>query len=226
MSLRDTSIVPLGMRAFLKATCRPILSGLENVPTEGGFIVASNHLSFLDSVIIQSILPRQVHFFAKEEYFITPGTKGKIMRWFFNSVGSIPVNRSEQAASVAALDRLVELIGENQGVGIYPEGTRSRDGKLYRGKNGVGWLAIATGVPVVPVGLIDTNRLQPPESNFPRPARFQLHVGEPLQFEKMGRKHPLPPRREATQKIMEAIAELSGQERVDVYNKRPDDSNS
>lgn len=103
-------------------------------------------------------------------------------------------------------------------MGIYPEGTRSRDGRLYRGRTGVGWLALATGVPVVPVGLIGTERLQPPGSTGFRPRHFTVTVGQPLQFEHLGRKHPLPVRREATAQVMDAIAVLTGQERVDAYN--------
>lgn len=210
-----------GFRLGLKATCRPTVTGLENVPTEGGFIIASNHLSFFDSVIIQALMPRMVHFFAKAEYFTQPGPKGWVVREFFESVGSIPVQRGEQAASVAALDRLVELIEDGQGVGIYPEGTRSRDGRLYRGRTGVGWLALATGVPVVPVGLMGTEQLQPPGAKGFRPKHFTVHVGKPLQFDHPGRRHPLPIRREVTAEVMDAIAALSGQERVDEYNSSP-----
>lgn len=209
--------------SVIKMVCRPTISGLENVPTEGGFIIASNHLSFLDSVLIQAIAPRQVSFFAKAEYFTQPGIKGRAMRTFFESVGSVPVERSKQAASVEALFGLGRIVGDGHGVGIYPEGTRSRDGRLYRGKNGVGWLALATGAPVVPVGLIGTEELQAPDKNMITPHKFQMHFGEPLQFEHLGEKHPLPVRREATGKIMDAIAALSGQERAEGYNSPPKD---
>ncbi|MDN5812917.1 MAG: 1-acyl-sn-glycerol-3-phosphate acyltransferase, partial [Micrococcaceae bacterium] len=121
--------VRAGFRGTIRTLCRPEIIGLENVPTDGPFIVASNHLSFLDSIIIQAICPRPVAFFAKAEYFTTPGVKGRAMKAFFESVGSIPVERGEQAASVAALDSLVDLLESGQGVGIYPEGTRSRDGR-------------------------------------------------------------------------------------------------
>jgi len=212
------------IRGVIHGVCRAEVTGLENVPTEGGFIVASNHLSFFDSLIIQALTPRDVAFFAKAEYFTTPGVKGKLMKTFFESVGSIPVQRGEQAASVAALDSLVSIIEEGGGIGIYPEGTRSRDGKLYRGRTGVGWLALTTGVPVVPVGLIGTEKLQPAGSKGFRPAKFRIHYGEPLQFDQLGRKHPLPQRRQATDRIVDAIAELSGQERVDSYNQLPPDA--
>ena len=212
------------IRGIIHGICRAEVTGLENVPKEGGFIVASNHLSFFDSLIIQALTPRDVAFFAKAEYFTTPGVKGKLMKSFFESVGSIPVQRGEQAASVAALDSLVEIIESGSGIGIYPEGTRSRDGRLYRGRTGVGWLALTTGVPVVPVGLIGTEKLQPAGTKGFRPAKFHIHYGEPLYFDKLGRKHPLPQRRLATDRIVDAIAELSGQDRVDSYNQLPPDA--
>ena len=211
------------IRGIIHGICRAEVTGLENVPKEGGFIVASNPLSFFDSLIIQALTPRDVAFFAKAEYFTTPGVKGKLMKSFFESVGSIPVQRGEQAASVAALDSLVEIIEGGSGIGIYPEGTRSRDGRLYRGRTGVGWLALTTGVPVVPVGLIGTEKLQPAGTKGFRPAKFHIHYGEPLYFDKLGRKHPLPQRRLATDRIVDAIAELSGQDRVDSYNQLPPD---
>ncbi|GAA5226145.1 lysophospholipid acyltransferase family protein [Paeniglutamicibacter antarcticus] len=209
------------IRGMLKTMCRPTVTGLENVPLTGPVIIASNHLSFLDSIIIQALTPRDVAFFAKAEYFTTPGIKGKAMKAFFESVGSIPVQRGEQAASVAALESLVDILETGGGIGIYPEGTRSRDGKLYRGRTGVGWLALSTGAPVVPVGLTGTEQLQPAGTNTVRPHRFTLAFGKPLQFEHLGRKHPLPQRRAATDAIVEAIAELTGQERVNAYNQTP-----
>lgn len=205
----------------LRSFCRPTVTGVENIPDGGPFIVASNHLSFLDSVIIQALMPRPVAFFAKAEYFTTPGIKGRVMKAFFESVGSIPVERGEQAASVAALDSLVEILEAGGGIGIYPEGTRSRDGRLYRGRTGVGWLALSTGAPVVPVGLIGTEKLQPADTNKFRPQHFTLKVGEALHFDHVGPKHPLPARREATDRVVAAIAELTGQERSDHYNQAP-----
>lgn len=209
--------------AYVKMTCRPTITGLHHVPDDGGFVVASNHLSFLDSVLIQAIFPRPVSFFAKAEYFTQTGLKGRAMKMFFESVGSVPVERQRKSASVEALHQLGDIASSGFGVGIYPEGTRSRDGRLYRGKNGVGWLALATGVPVVPVGLRGTEDLQAADSNRVRPAKFEMHVGEPLHFEHIGERHPLPIRREATARVMDAIAALTGQERVDSYNSPPVD---
>jgi 1-acyl-sn-glycerol-3-phosphate acyltransferase len=206
-------------RGLISGTCRPTVTGLENVPKDGPFIVAPNHLSFLDSVIVQALMPRPVAFFAKAEYFTTKGVKGRLMKSFFEAVGSIPVERGEQAASVQALRTLLDILEDGRGIGIYPEGTRSRDGILYRGRTGVGWLALTTGAPVIPVGLIGTEKLQPAGRNAVKPQHFIMKVGEPLYFEKTGPDHSLPARRQVTDRIMDAIAELSGQERSAGYNQ-------
>ncbi len=206
-------------RGLIAGLCRPTVEGLGHVPADGPFIVAANHLSFLDSVLIQALMPRRVAFFAKAEYFTGTGVKGAMMRSFFEGVGSIPVQRGEQAASVQALKTLLDLLEEGSGVGIYPEGTRSRDGLLYRGRTGVGWLALTTGAPVVPVGLIGTEALQPAGSNGIRPQHFTMRIGAPLYYEKTGPGHPLPARRSATDTIMDSIAALSGQQRSASYNK-------
>ena len=162
-------------------------------PTSGPFIVAPNHLSFLDSVIVQALMPRPVAFFAKAEYFTTKGIKGRVMKSFFEAVGSIPVERGEQAASVQALRTLLDILEDGRGIGIYPEGTRSRDGILYRGRTGVGWLALTTGAPVIPVGLIGTEKLQPAGRNAVKPQHFIMKVGEPHLL-RQDRPGPFPPR--------------------------------
>lgn len=208
-------------RGLIAGLCRPTVVGLENVPPSGGFIVAPNHLSFLDSVLVQALMPRPVAFFAKAEYFTGTGVKGALMRSFFEGVGSIPVQRGQQAASVQALKTLLEMLEAGEGVGIYPEGTRSRDGLLYRGRTGVGWLALTTGAPVIPVGLLGTDRLQPAGSRWIRPQHFTMKIGEPLYFERTGPDHSLPARRQATDTIMDAIAALTGQDRAAGYNKGP-----
>ncbi|MBT2548734.1 1-acyl-sn-glycerol-3-phosphate acyltransferase [Arthrobacter sp. ISL-65] len=206
-------------RTLISGSCRPTVIGLENVPKDGPFIVAPNHLSFLDSVIVQALMPRPVAFFAKAEYFTTKGIKGRVMKSFFEAVGSIPVERGEQAASVQALRTLLDILEDGRGIGIYPEGTRSRDGILYRGRTGVGWLALTTGAPVIPVGLIGTEKLQPAGRNAVKPQHFIMKVGEPIYFDKTGPDHSLPARRQVTDRIMDAIAELSGQERSTSYNQ-------
>ncbi|MBG6225953.1 1-acyl-sn-glycerol-3-phosphate acyltransferase [Arthrobacter sp. CAN_A2] len=208
-------------RGLIAGLCRPTVEGLRNVPEDGPFIVAPNHLSFLDSVLVQALMPRPVAFFAKAEYFTGTGVKGALMKGFFEGVGSIPVERGQQAASVQALRTLLDLLEQGDGVGIYPEGTRSRDGRLYRGRTGVGWLALTTGAPVLPVGLIGTDALQPAGGKGLRPQHFTLRIGEPLVFAKTGPGHPLPARRSATDAIMDGIAALTGQERVGSYNQSP-----
>ncbi|OUM42570.1 lysophospholipid acyltransferase family protein [Arthrobacter sedimenti] len=206
-------------RGLIAGLCRPTVEGLGNVPKDGPFIVASNHLSFLDSVLVQALMPRPVAFFAKAEYFTGRGVKGALMKSFFEGVGSIPVERGQQAASVQALRTLLDLLEQGDGVGIYPEGTRSRDGRLYRGRTGVGWLALTTGAPVVPVGLLGTEALQPAGKKGVRPQHFTMRIGEPLVFAMTGPGHPLPARRSATDAIMDSIAALTGQERVPHYNQ-------
>ncbi|WP_026533946.1 lysophospholipid acyltransferase family protein [Arthrobacter sp. H14] len=206
-------------RGLLASLCRPTIEGLENFPADGPVIVAPNHLSFLDSVIVQALMPRKVAFFAKAEYFTSKGPKGVLWRWFFNGVGSVPVERGEQAASVAALKTALGILENGDAFGIYPEGTRSRDGRLYRGRTGVGWLALTTGAPVLPVGLIGTEKLQPADKMMIKPQHFTMRIGQPLYFDKLGLDHSLPARRSTTDQIMEEIAALTGQERAATYNQ-------
>lgn len=205
----------------LKVTCRPVVTGLDRLPETGPVIIASNHLSFLDSVIISALLPRRVKFIAKAEYINSPGIKGRIMRELFEFIDIVPVIRGQQSESVAALDPAVEHLRQGNVFGIYPEGTRSRDGYLYRGRSGVAYLAYVTSAPVVPVGLIGTQRLQPPGSTMVRPAKFEMHVGEPLVVSGAGERQTGNMRKELVERVMTSIAELSGQPRKDVYNVSP-----
>lgn len=207
--------------ALALRTCRPSVTGRERVPLEGPAIIASNHLSFLDSVILSAMMPRRVKFIAKSEYVTTPGLKGRAMRELFDLIDIIPVTRGRQSESVAALDPALEHLARGGMFGIYPEGTRSRDGYLYRGHTGVAYLALETGAPVVPVGLIGTQRLQPPGARLVRPARFGLHVGEPIRVPPAPGTHNGRMRKDLVERIMSAIAELSGQPRKDVYNASP-----
>lgn len=206
---------------ILRSVFRARVTGLENFPATGPVIVASNHLSFLDSIIISALMPRRVSFLAKAEYVNTPGLRGKLMKSFFEAVDVIPVNRSDRSESLKALDLALEKLEEGKVFGIYPEGTRSRDGYLYRGKIGVAWLAHMTGAPVVPIGLIGTDRLQKPDSNMIYPRRFTIRVGKPLYFEKTGKKMSGKQRRTTTDIIMNEIANLSGQARKHEYNVSP-----
>jgi 1-acyl-sn-glycerol-3-phosphate acyltransferase len=201
---------------------RPVVEGLDNVPRTGPVIVASNHLSFADSLVIPIVAPRKVVFLAKADYFTGTGIKGAASRAWFGGLGMIPVDRDDTKAAIASLDTALEVLGRGEAFGIYPEGTRSRDGRLYRGRTGVGHLALTSGAPVVPVGLHGTQHLQPVGSRLPRLAKVTVRFGEPLDFE--GRFDGVPAgraRREITDEVMTAIQKLSGQEEAGVYNERP-----
>jgi 1-acyl-sn-glycerol-3-phosphate acyltransferase len=208
-----------------KAVWRPDVRGLDNIPPTGGVILASNHLSFADSVVIPIVVPRKVVFLAKSDYFTRPGLGGAAQRAWFQGLGMLPVDRDDTRAALGSLDTALEVLGRGEAFGIYPEGTRSRDGRLYRGRTGVAHLALTAGVPVVPVGLCGTEALQPVGAKLPRLVKFRVSFGEPLDF--TGRYDGVPAgraRREATDRVMSAIQQLSGQESAGVYNERPPDA--
>ncbi len=210
---------------LFKAVWRPRVSGLEHVPPTGGVILASNHLSFADSVVIPVVVPRKVVFLAKDDYFNGTGIKGALIRWWFQGLDMLPVDRSDTKAALTSLDVALEVLGRGEAFGIYPEGTRSKDGRLYRGRTGVAHLALTAGVPVVPVGLRGTEQLQPVGSNLPRIVKVDISFGEPLDFTGKFEGVPLGrARREATDQIMAAIQRLSGQEPAGVYNHLPVDT--
>lgn len=206
---------------LFRTTCRPTVTGLANFPESGPVIVASNHRSFVDSVVISALMPRRVAFFAKAEYVNTRGLKGRIMKGAFTWFDVIPVNRSARAESVKALRPAEERLQEGGVFGIYPEGTRSRDGRLYRGKAGVAYLALKTGAPILPIGLRGTERLQPSGNGLIRPARFSIAIGRPIEVEAKGDAQHGRERRELVETVMSSIAALSGQERADRYNVSP-----
>ena len=215
------SVVP----PLARAVWRPTVRGLENVPKSGGVILASNHLSFVDSVVIPCVVPRKVVFLAKSDYFEGGGIKGTLQRAWFEGLGMLPVDRDDSKAAIASLDTALAVLGRGEAFGIYPEGTRSRDGRIYRGRTGVGHLALTAGVPVVPVGLTGTENIQPVGSNLPRLAKVTVTFGEPIHV--AGRYDGVPAgraRREATDEIMAAIQALSGQEPAGIYNERPADA--
>jgi 1-acyl-sn-glycerol-3-phosphate acyltransferase len=200
---------------------RPTITGIENVPPKGGVILASNHLSFIDSFAIPLVAPRKVSFLAKSDYFTGSGPRGLLSRGFFSSVGAIPVDRNSSRAAQESLDLALEVLQAGGAFGIYPEGTRSRDGRLYRGRTGVGWLALTAGVPVVPVGLRGTDQIQPVGSRWPRLAKVSVAFGPPIHPETYAGMPAGRARRELTDDVMDAIALLSGQERADTYNEVP-----
>jgi 1-acyl-sn-glycerol-3-phosphate acyltransferase len=206
-----------------KVLFRPIVEGLENVPAKGAVILASNHLSFIDSILIPLVVPRQVNFLAKEEYFVGRAPHKRLRTAFMRTIGQIPVQRGQARAGIAALDVAGKVLEDGGAFGIYPEGTRSLDLRLYRGHTGVGQLALTTGAPVVPVALIGTDRVQPPGKRLPRLHRVTVRFGKAHDFARYDGMAGSPAiRRAVTDEIMYAIMELSGQEYVDVYHKRPD----
>ena len=206
---------------LLRAVWRPVVEGVGNVPRTGPVILASNHLSFVDSVVIPAVAPRDVVFLAKTEYFTGTGVRGALQRAWFEGLGMVPVDRDDSRAAIEALGTALEVLQQGKAFGVYPEGTRSRDGRLYRGRTGVAQLALQSGAPVVPVGLIGTQDIQPVGSNRPRLARVTVRFGEPVEV--AGRYAGVAPgraRREITDEVMRRIAGLTGQEVVPTYNPR------
>jgi 1-acyl-sn-glycerol-3-phosphate acyltransferase len=204
---------------------RPTIEGRDNVPKHGGVIIASNHLSFIDSVLIPIVAPRPVVFIAKKEYWTGTGIKGALSRAWFTAMQSIPIERDTHGAAQASLDAALSVLKNGQAFGIYPEGTRSRDGRLYRGKTGVGWLALTAQVPVVPCAVIGTDKLLPIGAKFPRFADVRVRFGTPLTFPPPGTgTTAAQARRAATDEVMAAIAAMSPQELAGVYNIAPQSS--
>ncbi|MCW2911990.1 MAG: phospholipid/glycerol acyltransferase [Actinomycetia bacterium] len=207
---------------LLRLLLHPRVEGLGNVPSSGPLIVASNHLSFIDSFIIPlALLPLQVTFIAKAEYFDKPGLKGAFSRWFLTSLGHVPVKRGTQRAAMGALDQAIEILEAGKAFAIYPEGTRSQDGRLYRGRTGVGALVLGSGARVLPVGVIGSDRMQPLGKSLPTPfARVIVRIGEPIEFGQYDNDPPARARRAITDEVIQAIQKLSGQEYTGVYNDR------
>jgi 1-acyl-sn-glycerol-3-phosphate acyltransferase len=167
---------------FVRLLYRPIVEGRDNVPRRGPVILAANHLSFFDSIVIPLVARRPVSFLAKAEYFRERGPKGRLKRVFFTAIEAVPVERGGHRAAQAALEAAGEVLAAGRAFGIYPEGTRSRDGRLYRGRTGVAWLAFRSGAPVVPVAVCGTERIQPVGARLPRIRRVTVRFGAPLQF--------------------------------------------
>ncbi len=207
------AVAPLVNTAF-----RPWVKGLDNIPSEGPAILASNHLSFSDSVFLPVKVPRPVRFLAKKDYFVKKGPVGWVQKKFFEVSGQIPMDRSGGQASQNSLADAEQALREGAVLGIYPEGTRSPDGRLYRGKLGVARLALNTRVPVIPVAMIGTEKVQPIGKTVPNLRRVGMIVGEPMTFESYyenaGDRFA---QRAVTDEIMYQIMRLSGQEYVDVY---------
>ncbi|WP_068398704.1 lysophospholipid acyltransferase family protein [Kribbia dieselivorans] len=192
--------------------------GDEHLPESGPVIVVSNHLSFSDSFFLPLHVKRRMTFLAKSEYFTKPGLNGWFQRSFFGGVGQLPIDRSGGRASQAALDAGLKVLGRGDILGLYPEGTRSPDGRLHRGRTGAARMALETGAPVVPVAMINTEKAQPTGQKIPKLVPIGIHFGEAMDFsryEGMANDHAVL--RAVTDEIMYALMELSGQEYVDVY---------
>ena len=203
---------------LLRLLFRPYVTGAENLPVEGAAILAGNHTTFLDNFIIPLVVPRKVTFLAKSDYFTGGGLKGKAQKSFFSGVGMIPIDRSGGAASEAALRTGLQVLRRGELLGLYPEGTRSPDGRLYRGKTGVARMALEVGVPVVPVGLIGMFALQPAGRRWPKLGKVEVRVGKPLDFSRYaGMEGDRFVLRSITDEIMYELMVLSGQEYVDQY---------
>ena len=211
-------LVKAVLTPILRLLFRPWAEGLENVPTRGGAILASNHVSFSDSIFLPLVVPRRVTFLAKSEYFTGPGLKGRLTAAFFRAVGMVPIDRSGAEASEAALRMGKEILSRGDLLGIYPEGTRSHDGRLYRGKTGVARLALEADVPVIPVAMIGTFEAQPTGQVVPNLRQVGVRIGRPLDFSRYkgleGDRFVL---RSMTDEIMYELMLLSGQEYVDLY---------
>ena len=191
---------------------------MENIPTTGPVILASNHLSFSDSIFLPLQSRRPVVFLAKSEYFTGKGIKGALTRWFFKSTGQLPIDRSGGKASEASLNTGLKVLSQGQVLGIYPEGTRSPDGRLYRGRTGIARMVLESKVPVIPVAMIDTAKVQPIGKRLPRIRRIGIVVGTPLDFSRFdGMEGDRIVLRAVTDEIMYELRKLSGQEYVDAY---------
>ncbi|HJD49050.1 MAG TPA: 1-acyl-sn-glycerol-3-phosphate acyltransferase [Candidatus Corynebacterium intestinavium] len=194
---------------------RPFTRGLDKPPADGPVIFASNHLAVMDSFYFPLVNKRQLTFLAKKEYFTTPGVVGAIQRWFFSSVGQVPIDRADKGSQEAALQTALRVLEKGDALGMYPEGTRSPDGRLYRGKTGMARIALESGVKVYPVAMINTDKVNPIGSWIPRPYRCGVIVGDPIDpadFKDAGDDYQQA--RALTDRVMEELAKLSGQEYV------------
>lgn len=205
--LLKSFLIPLLMLLF-----RPKVTGLRNVPTNGAVIIASNHLSFSDSIFMPLVVPRNVTFLAKSEYFTSPGLAGFIKKLTFIALGQVPIDRSGGKRSEAALLTGLRLLKEGHCIGIYPEGTRSPDGRLYKGRTGIARLAIESGAPIIPVAMFNTAEIQPTGQVVPKVRRVEMVFGEPIYLN--GDSTDLALLRTLTNQLMEKIAQLSKQEYV------------
>ncbi|MCU1506607.1 MAG: 1-acyl-sn-glycerol-3-phosphate acyltransferase [Microbacteriaceae bacterium] len=203
---------------ILKTVFRPWVTGHENIPKTGGVIMASNHLSFIDSVFLPLLMERRITFLAKSDYYTARGIKGWAIKTFLKAAGMIPIDRSGGKASEASLQTGLGVLARGEILGIYPEGTRSPDAKLYRGRTGVARMILEGSVPVVPVAMIDTEKVMPVGRRIPKVRRIGIVIGKPLDFSRFqGMEGDRFILRSITDEIMYELDRLSGQEYMDVY---------
>jgi len=212
-SMNGREILRKALAGAVRAVFRPRITGMENIPRNGPFILAANHLSFSDHIFLTILVPRPVYFVGKAERLGRTSLRGRLSGLFFQRIGMIPVRRDGGRGGIEALETSSALLGDGLGVGIHPEGTRSPDGRLYRGHTGAAWMSLTTGAPVLPCGLIGTERVQRPGGLLLRPVRFEMHIGRPLTpAAYAGREKQSLSRRQYTDQIMAGIQALSGQE--------------
>lgn len=203
---------------ILKTVFRPWIEGVENIPKTGGVILASNHLSFIDSIFLPLVIERRIYFLAKSDYFHGRGAKGWFIKNFLLGTGMLPIDRSGGKASEASLNTGLAVLAKGDVLGIYPEGTRSPDGKLYRGRTGVARMILEAHVPVVPVAMVDTEKVMPIGSKLPKVRRIGVIFGEPIDFSRFeGMEGDRFILRSITDEIIYELSRISGQEYVDVY---------
>lgn len=205
------------MGPFLILLGRPTVTGLEHVPASGPAILASNHLSVIDSLYLPFMISRPVVFPAKAEYFSAKGPLGRIWAAYLRSTNQLEIDRNDVNSAQATLEAAAAILMRGDLFGFYPEGTRSPDGRLYRGRAGLGWLALNTGAPVIPVAMLGTRKMLPPGAQVPRLSKIEIKIGKPLEFGHLAGDPPGKARRIIADEVMHAIADLSGQEYVHEY---------
>lgn len=206
------------MGPLLAVIGRPRTEGLEYIPASGPMILASNHLAVMDSFFLPLVVKRRITFLAKSEYFTGTGIKGRFLAWFYTAVGQVPIDRTDADSAQDALNTAARILGQGKLLGMYPEGTRSPDGRLYKGKTGLARLALETGVPVIPVAMIGTNVVNPPGKKGLRFGRVTVKFGKPMDFSRFeGLAGNRFIERAVIDEVMYELMRLSGQEYVDLY---------
>ena len=206
------------MGPVLSAIGRPKVEGLEHIPADGPAILASNHLAVADSFYLPLVVRRRITFLAKAEYFTGTGLKGRFLAWFYTVAGQVPIDRTDADSAQAALDTAERILSQGKLLGMYPEGTRSPDGRLYKGKTGLARLALQTGVPVIPVAMIGTDTVNPPGSKMWRSGRVTVRIGKPMDFARFdGLAGNRFIERAVIDEVIYELMQLSGQEYVDIY---------